>query len=52
MFDQATVSNADATPLLAVPGIDFSPWRASDDVGKQQVTVAIDRACREVGFLY
>lgn len=42
---------AEAT-RLDIPLIDFSPFLTDDQTGQQQVAAEIDRACREVGFLY
>ena len=38
--------------LLNIPLIDFSPFVENDPIGKARVSLAIYRACHEVGFLY
>lgn len=37
--------------LLNVPVIDLEPFRHGDDADKQAVAEAVDRACRDIGFL-
>jgi len=37
--------------LLSVPVIDIAPYRTGGEAGKREVAAAIDRACRDIGFL-
>ena len=37
--------------LLDVPIIDIAPFRLGDEAGRRQVAEAVDRACRDIGFL-
>jgi isopenicillin N synthase-like dioxygenase len=37
--------------LLSVPVIDIAPYRTGDEAGRRQVAAAVDRACRDIGFL-
>src|SRR5215471_5936512 len=37
--------------LLSVPIIDIEPYRGSDAAAKIKVAAAVDRACRDIGFL-
>src|ERR1700722_10206406 len=38
-------------PQLSVPIIDIEPYRTGGDARKRDVAAAVDRACREIGFL-
>lgn len=38
-------------PLLDVPVIDIAPFRTGDAPARQAVAAAVDRACRDIGFL-
>jgi isopenicillin N synthase-like dioxygenase len=38
-------------PLLQVPVIDLSPYRAGTPEGKAAVAAQVDQACRDIGFL-
>jgi isopenicillin N synthase-like dioxygenase len=38
-------------PLLDVPVIDIAPFRKGDAQARQAVAAAVDRACRDIGFL-
>ena len=37
--------------LLSVPVIDIAPYRTGEEAGRRQVATAVDRACRDIGFL-
>ena len=37
--------------LLSVPVIDIAPYWTGGDAGKRAVAAAVDRACRDIGFL-
>jgi isopenicillin N synthase-like dioxygenase len=37
--------------LLSVPVIDIAPYLTGDEAGRRQVAAAVDRACRDIGFL-
>src|SRR5271155_2854737 len=37
--------------LLSVPIIDIAPYWTGGDAGKRAVAAAVDRACRDIGFL-
>jgi isopenicillin N synthase-like dioxygenase len=37
--------------LLSVPIIDIAPFRQGDAAARQAVAAAVDRACRDIGFL-
>jgi isopenicillin N synthase-like dioxygenase len=37
--------------LLSVPIIDIGPYWTGGEAGKRQVAAAVDRACRDIGFL-
>jgi len=38
-------------PQLSVPIIDIGPYWTGGDAGKRDVAAAVDRACRDIGFL-
>lgn len=42
---------AEPAPLLDVPVVDIAPYRSGDPAAKRAVADAVDRACREIGFL-
>jgi isopenicillin N synthase-like dioxygenase len=37
--------------LLSVPIVDIAPYWTGGDAGKRAVAAAVDRACRDIGFL-
>jgi isopenicillin N synthase-like dioxygenase len=37
--------------LLSVPVIDIAPYLTGGEAGRRQVAAAVDRACRDIGFL-
>jgi isopenicillin N synthase-like dioxygenase len=38
-------------PQLSVPIIDIGPYWTGGEAGKRDVAAAVDRACRDIGFL-
>src|SRR5271156_5930979 len=38
-------------PQLSVPIIDIGPYWGGGEAGKRDVAAAVDRACRDIGFL-
>src|SRR5438874_651090 len=40
-----------AMPLMSIPIIDLSPYYTGDQEEKKAVAMAVDEACRDIGFL-